>query len=81
MHLAFTHFGVTNDAHNHLEHYERQLVRWFDEIRQMKKSLAPGDIVNQILNRPCYVSLPEVERSAIAMCVRGAILSLEADSA
>ena len=80
-HLAFTHFGITNDALSHLEHYEKQLVEWFEEIRELAASLEPADIVKRILDRPRYAQLPDTKRSMIAMCVRGAILSLQAGSA
>ncbi len=80
-HLAFTHFGITNDALSHLEHYEKQLVEWFEEIRELAASLEPADVVKRILDRPRYAQLPDTKRSMIAMCVRGAILSLQAGSA
>ena len=79
--LAFTHFGMTDDALSHLNDYERRLIEWFDDIRTLRTSLASDDIVKQILNRPRYAGLKEAERSVVAMCVRGAILSIEAGSA
>lgn len=79
--LAFTHFGITDDALSHLRQYKRQLVEWFDEIRGLAASLEPADIASQILDRPRYKGLPEIERALVAMCVYGATLSLQAGSA
>ena len=76
-HLAFTHFGIADDAVSHLTEYGEQLIRWFEEIRKLQTSLESADIVKHILDRPCYRDLVEVEQSALAMCIRGAILSLE----
>ena len=78
--LAFTHFGVCDEALSHLERYESQLIAWFDDIRTLKESLGPADIVKKILERPCYSNLREAEQSIVEMCVRGAVLSLEAGS-
>jgi glyoxylase-like metal-dependent hydrolase (beta-lactamase superfamily II) len=74
--LAFTHFGITSNALNHLQRYERQLIEWIDEIGKLATSLEPADIAKHILDRPCYSGLSETERNLIAMCVVGATLSL-----
>jgi glyoxylase-like metal-dependent hydrolase (beta-lactamase superfamily II) len=79
--LAFTHFGIADHALDYLEQYERQLVEWFDEIRDLTVSLEPADVVQRILERPRYRSLSKIEHNMIAMCVRGAILSLQTGSA
>ena len=80
-HLAFTHFGMTDAALSHLDNYERRLIEWFDEIRTLQVSLESEDIVTQILERSRFDGLKEAERSVVAMCVRGAILSIESGSA
>jgi len=80
-HLAFTHFGIADHALDYLEQYERQLVEWFNEIRDLTASLEPADVVQRTLERPRYRSLSKLEHTMIAMCVRGAILSLQAGSA
>jgi len=79
--LAFTHFGLCDEAASHLARYESQLIAWFDDIRQLMESLGPADIIKKILERPCYCNLQEAEQSIVEMCVRGAILSLESGSA
>lgn len=79
--LAFTHYGVCDRADSHLAGYERQLITWFDDIRQLRKSLDPADIVRTVLERPQYKDLQTAEVQIAEMCVRGAILSLESRSA
>jgi len=77
-HLAFTHFGIADDALALIDRYERQLINWFEDLRELSKSMLPVEIVEQVLGRAEYASLPKIDRYMVAMCVRGAILSLEA---
>ena len=77
-HLAFTHFGIADDALALIDRYERQLIDWFEDLRELSESMLPAEIVEQVLDRAEYASLPKIDRDMVAMCVRGAILSLEA---
>ena len=79
--LAFTHFGIADHALAHIDHYERQLIDWFEDLRGLSKCARPAEIVEQVLSRAKYASLPKIDRDMVAMCVRGAILSLEAGAA
>jgi len=77
-HLAFTHFGIADDALALIDRYERQLIDWFEDLRELSKDMPPAEIVDQVVGRAEYASLPKIDRDMVAMCVRGAILSLEA---
>ena len=79
--LAFTHFGIADQALAQLDRYERQLIDWFEYLRKLSTLLLPAEIVTQVLDQAKYASLPEIKRSMVAMCVRGALLSLEAGTA
>ncbi|MFC2108922.1 hypothetical protein ACFLS5_05625 [Candidatus Bipolaricaulota bacterium] len=79
--LAFTHFGISDHALAHLDRYEEQLLVWFETLRELSHSKPPAEIVKQVLGQPKYASLSEIQRSMVAMSVRGALLSLEAGTA
>jgi len=79
--LAFTHFGFADNALAHIDHYERQLIDWFEDLRGLLKCAGSAEVVEQVLGRARYVSLSKIDRDIVAMCVRGAILSLEAGAA
>ncbi len=79
--LAFTHFGIADHALTQLNRYEGQLIDWFEDLRKLSRRLLPAEIIDQILGQPKYASLPRIKRDLVAMCIRGALLSLEAGSA
>ncbi len=79
--LAFTHFGISQDPIAKIHQYETQLVQWFDHIRHLAQSLEPPDIIDRIVDQPQYATYSRTERQLIEMCVRGALLSLEAGTA
>ncbi|MFC2082790.1 MBL fold metallo-hydrolase [Candidatus Bipolaricaulota bacterium] len=79
--LAFTHFGIANDALTHLDRYENELTVWFDRLRSLSKRQTPAQIENKIMGEAKYGSLSETERAMVAMCIQGALRSLEAGTA
>lgn len=79
--LAFTHFGISDHALAHLDRYGEQLLVWFETLRELSRSKPPAEIVKQVLGQPKYASLPDIQRSMVAMSVRGALLSLEGGTA
>ncbi len=79
--LAFTHFGIANHALAQLDRYKGELIDWFEDLRRLSRRLLPAEIIDQILSQPKYASLPRIKRDMVAMCIRGALLSLETGSA
>jgi len=78
--LAYTHFGCTNDNPDaRLAGYERELVDWFARIERLRWKRGPDEVARAILADPAYERLASSDRSSIEMCVRGALLPLEAD--
>jgi glyoxylase-like metal-dependent hydrolase (beta-lactamase superfamily II) len=75
--LAFTHFGMADDALAILERYERQLGSWFERIRKLLQDSSPDKVIGHVLGQPPYDRLSAIEKQMIAMCVRGAIASLQ----
>ena len=75
--LAFTHFGMANEALAILEGYERQLGSWFEHIRRLLQDSSPNAVIEHVLGQSPYERLSEIEKQMIAMCVRGAIASLQ----
>lgn len=79
--LAFTHFGLTSDHPQELfDRYERELGSWFDRIRDLRRGRSSDDVVYEILAEPKYAALAPPDRFSIEMCVRGALLSVTAES-
>jgi len=78
--LAYTHFGIaTDNALNRLSDYERQIGDWFERIRDQMRAHSLREIESEILSAPAYASLDPIDRDALAMCIRGAVLSVQAE--
>jgi len=79
--LAFTHFGISPQAIARIQQYETQLVEWFGRIRHLTQTYGSAHVMDQILSQPQYAAYSQIDRQAMEMCVRGAMLSLEAGTA
>ena len=79
--LAFTHFGIADQALMHLDRYECELIEWFKRIQSLSLTMGPDELMNHILKDKKYASLTETERDMVTMCIHGAILSLKSGSA
>jgi len=77
--LAFTHFGLAADAASILDDYEIRLLEWFDRLRAMREKWSPEGIIARVLADPRYVHLSPLDRTLVEMCIRGGLMSLEAD--
>ena len=75
--LAFTHFGIADNAQSTLDHYENQLIDWFKSIAKLSQDHPLDDVIREIHGWPRHSNLSEIERQMIAMCVRGAVASLQ----
>lgn len=80
--LAFTHFGIASEPPEALiDRYAQALPIWFDRIRRLRETREPEDVVRDILAAPKYVTLTPADRSSIEMCIRGALMTIEAEQA
>jgi len=77
--VAFTHFGIAEDAAAHLVRYERELDAWFDLVADALRAHRPEHAVDTVLSAATFRHLSTVERAEAAMCVRGAIATLRYD--
>lgn len=75
--LAFTHFGIADHAASHLARYEAEVDEWFAHISQHLASHGPTNVVDAVLAAPSYADLSPTERDEAAMCVRGAVATLQ----
>lgn len=77
--LAFTHFGRAHeDATALLDAYQQELIDWFSRIRRLRERRSSEDVVRMILAEAEYMALASADRYSIEMCVRGALMTLEA---
>jgi len=80
--LAFTHFGVLRDGIvDHIDGYERQIDCWFDRIARLRREADADGVIKQVLDEAKYEEIDPTDRLSIEMCVRGALLTLEAAEA
>jgi glyoxylase-like metal-dependent hydrolase (beta-lactamase superfamily II) len=77
--IAYTHFGRTEeDPDALLVAYRRSVIDWFDRIRRLRGEQGADGVVAAVLADPKYGELEPPDRFSIEMCVRGALLTLEA---
>lgn len=79
--IAYTHFGIARRAIDRLAAYERAVDRWFDKIDDVRRRFGRDDTADRILRSGRLRRLRGPDREVAAMCVRGALASLEAASA
>ena len=80
--LAFSHFGILSDGvEAHIEQYEREITVWFEQIRALRSDASTDDeVVRRVLGAPQCEVLTSSDRSALEMCVRGALMTLSANT-
>lgn len=77
--LAFTHFGLSEgDPLELIERGRSRLLSWIERIgRQRSAGLDEKGIVERILAEPEYRGLSPIDRASVAMCIRGAVATIE----
>ena len=76
--LAFTHYGLA-DAAAILDDYRTRLLAWLEHVQEMRQGGAPEEVVARVLAEARFADLSPVNRMLVEMCVRGGLMSLEAD--
>jgi glyoxylase-like metal-dependent hydrolase (beta-lactamase superfamily II) len=76
--LAFTHFGITSDSPALLMVYPRHVDEWLARVDALRARLGPEEVPDAVLSEPRYALLSPVGREVVRLCVRGALLTLEA---
>jgi glyoxylase-like metal-dependent hydrolase (beta-lactamase superfamily II) len=76
--LAFTHYGLANDAPALLMAYPRRVDEWLACVDALRARLGPEEVPDAVLSEPRYALLSPVGREVVRLCVRGALLTLEA---
>jgi len=77
--LAFTHFGLSEgDPLRIIAAHEKRLSSWLERIgKERSAGLDEKEIVERILAEPEYRDLSPIDRASVAICVRGAIATIE----
>jgi len=75
--LAFTHFGLAEDARTLLTAYPRHVDEWLTHVDAVRTCLDPEAVPDVILSEPRFALLSPVGREVVRLCVRGALLTLE----
>jgi glyoxylase-like metal-dependent hydrolase (beta-lactamase superfamily II) len=82
--LAFAHFGLADDARALLMAYPRHVDDWLAHVDAVRTRVgpeaAPEAVPDAILAEPRYALLSPVGREVVRLCVRGALLTLEAQA-
>ncbi|MEI6171672.1 MAG: hypothetical protein WCQ45_04230, partial [bacterium] len=78
--LAFTHFGLADDARALLTAYPHHVDEWLARIDALRRRLGPEAVPDAILAESCYALLSPVGREVVRLCVRGALLTLDAQT-
>lgn len=78
--LAFTHFGLADDARALLTAYPRHVDEWLARVDALRRRLDPEAVPDAILAESRYALLSPVGREVVRLCVRGALLTLDAQA-
>jgi glyoxylase-like metal-dependent hydrolase (beta-lactamase superfamily II) len=78
--LAFTHFGLADDARALLTAYPRHVDEWLACVDALRARLGPEEVPGAVLSDPRYALLSPVGLEVVRLCVRGALLTLEAQA-
>jgi glyoxylase-like metal-dependent hydrolase (beta-lactamase superfamily II) len=78
--LAFTHFGLAEpgNAPAILAAYPRAVDEWLARVADLRTRMEDEAVAPAILAAPRYEKLSEIGRSVVRLCVRGALLTLDA---
>jgi len=75
--LAFTHFGLADDARALLTAYPCHVDEWLARVDAVRTCVGPEAVADAILAGSRYALLSPVGREVVRLCVRGALLTLE----
>ncbi len=78
--LAFAHFGLAEDAPALLATYPRAVDEWLARVADLRAGVGDGAVASAILAAPRYEELSEIGRNVVRLCIRGALLTLDADA-
>lgn len=78
--LAFTHFGLADDARALLTAYSRHVDEWLAHVDAVRTCVGPEAVADAILAESRYALLSPVGREVVRLCVRGALLTLDAQA-
>lgn len=76
--LAFAHFGIVEQAKARLAAYPREVDAWLADVARLRKRVGDDAVVDAILHEPRHAGLSAVGRHVVRLCVRGALLTLDA---
>jgi glyoxylase-like metal-dependent hydrolase (beta-lactamase superfamily II) len=76
--LAFAHFGLAESATSLLAEYPRAVDEWLARIAGLKAQMGDEEVAATILAEPRHAGLSEIGRDVVRLCVRGALLTLDA---
>ena len=76
--LAFTHFGLAENAGELLSSYPENVEAWLARIADLLVHVGEDNVADVILAEPRHAALSPIGRSVVRLCVRGALLTLHA---
>jgi glyoxylase-like metal-dependent hydrolase (beta-lactamase superfamily II) len=79
--LAFTHFGLTDDADRLLRSYPDAVAAWLARAAELRAAVGDDALADVLLAEPRHAGLSEIARELVRLCVRGALLTLDHDTA
>lgn len=75
--IAYTHFGIARRAVARLAAYERAVDRWLAEIDDARQRFGRDGVADRLFATGRFRRLRGPDRDVAAMCVRGALASLD----
>ena len=74
--IAYTHFGVADRGLERIAAYRGQLIEWLRTIADLRAKHPEDRVIHQMVERQTAAGLSDIQRQLVAMCVRGALLSV-----
>ena len=78
--IAFTHFGWAEDAVQRIDAHSHALEAWLERIERLAAEGNEADVIASILADPVASAWTDLDRQVAAMCIRGAVASVRANS-
>jgi len=86
--LAFAHFGLHKGRRESLAAYSERVDQWLQHVGELRESLVAGCAANDVTDRIAsavlaesrFANLSPTDRMLVGLCVRGALLTLDAES-
>ncbi|MCX6091468.1 MAG: MBL fold metallo-hydrolase [Candidatus Bipolaricaulota bacterium] len=76
--LAFTHFGLAENAGELLTSYPENVETWLARVADLLVRVGEDNVADVILAEPRHAALSPIGRNVVRLCVRGALLTLHA---